>query len=98
MAAVGWNEKGIAGGEMDGFAGFEAEFRLALEQQHPFGAVLVIPEAIRAGRTAGDDVFQSERGMLDQSGDGFRTGFSSGKIEEIGDGFHEGGLGGGLTN
>lgn len=89
VTAVGGDEKRIAGGERDGFAGFEAKFGFATEQQHPFAAVLIIPESIRAGRAAGNDVLQGESGMPNQDVDGFLTGITGGGSEQIRGGFHD---------
>lgn len=43
----------------------------AAQQHHPFGAVLVVPEAGRADLAGGDDALQHEAGRLQQGRDLF---------------------------
>lgn len=48
VAAMCGDDEGMAGGDFQGFAGFESEIGFTTEQEHPFGALGIIPKTIRA--------------------------------------------------
>jgi len=64
MPATGGNDQVIAGIEMHGFTGFEAERGGAAKQHHPLGPLLIIPETVWTRRTIGYDVLQREGTLL----------------------------------